>query len=170
HARRPGRRRGDPDDRGPHAERQAPPAPGGVSRAPWPPVRVLHAGHAHHGARLTPDESVADRRGDPRGHLRRPLPLHRLPRDPQGRRSRRADDARSVTGIGGTEPGRTHSTPPTEWAGPAALRWNARRHAERRRVAPRLRPPTEWAGPAAPARKKCPVSQAARTSTVRPRS
>ena len=46
-ARGPGRRCQGHDDRGPGAGRHPAPAAGGVPRASWPAVRLLHARHAH---------------------------------------------------------------------------------------------------------------------------
>ena len=89
-ARRPGRRRGDHDDRGARDERRAAPGAAGVPRPPRPPVRLLHAGHGD-GGRLADRARGGDERGgDPRGARGQPLPLHRLPQH-RRRRAGRGD-------------------------------------------------------------------------------
>ena len=73
------------------------PAAGGLPRGAGAAVRLLHAGHAHDRLRAAAREPVAERGRDPRGHLRQPLPLHRLPGH---RRGRRASPPRASGGRG----------------------------------------------------------------------
>src|SRR5918996_249736 len=81
--RRPRRRHGG----GPRGERDAEPRPGGVRRDGRRAVRVLHARTRRRGGRPPPAHSRSQRRRDPRGALREPLPVHRLREDPRGRAS-----------------------------------------------------------------------------------
>src|SRR5881409_665193 len=82
--RRPGKRQGDHDGRGPGAGRQAPSAPGRLHGGARSPVRLLHARHADDQLRLPQETSGAERRRHPLGHLRQPLPVHRLREHRQG--------------------------------------------------------------------------------------
>ena len=61
--------------------RRAAPRPGGVPRRRRRAVRVLHAGPDRRHRRPARSHAEPDRRPDPRGALRQPLPLHRLPED-----------------------------------------------------------------------------------------
>ena len=83
------RRRRDPHGRGPGRRRRPQPAAGGLPRGAGAAVRVLHAGHADDRARAAAREPGAERAGDPRGHLRQPVPLHGLPGHRRGRPPRR---------------------------------------------------------------------------------
>src|SRR6266446_5663230 len=82
--RRPGERQGDHDGRGPGAGRQAPSAPGRLHGGARSPVRLLHARHTDDQLRLPQETSGAERRRHPLGHLRQPLPVHRLREHRQG--------------------------------------------------------------------------------------
>src|SRR5205814_917386 len=73
---------------------------GGVSRAPRPAVRLLHARHADDRPRLPAHEPLAQRPRDPRGNLRGALSLHRLPGDRQRGAGRRRDAPRRALGRG----------------------------------------------------------------------
>ena len=59
--------------------RQAASAAAGVPRASRPAVRLLHARHADHAARIPARQSGPDRAGGADRDLRQPVPLHRLP-------------------------------------------------------------------------------------------
>src|SRR5262249_33897790 len=76
--------------RGPGVRRRAVRDPAGVPRRGRGPVRLLHAGAAGRRARPHRAPGRAERRGDPRGARRQPVPLHRLRKDhgsgPAGRR------------------------------------------------------------------------------------
>src|SRR5262249_4809268 len=85
---RAGRRRRDHHSRSPAEGRRPPPAAGGVPRAPRAAVWVLHTRHADDCARPAAREAPAERGRDPRGALRRPLSLHRLPWHREGRTGR----------------------------------------------------------------------------------
>src|SRR5205809_7077168 len=82
--RRPGKRQGDHDGRGPGAGRQAPSAPGRLHGGARSPVRLLHARHADDQLRLPQETSGAERGRHPLGHLRQPLPVHSLREHRQG--------------------------------------------------------------------------------------
>ena len=59
--------------------RQAASAAAGVPRASRPAVRLLHARHADHAARIPARQSGPDRAGGADRDLRQSVPLHRLP-------------------------------------------------------------------------------------------
>src|SRR3954470_23866123 len=61
----------------------------GLPRVPRPAVRLLYARVHHHGDRLSRRPPGSDASGGPRGHLRQPLPLHRLRQHRLRRRARR---------------------------------------------------------------------------------
>ena len=68
----------------------------GVHRSPRAPVRLLHAGHAHHPDRVSVRPPGPERgRGAPR-HLRQPVPLHRI----YGNRACRARVRENPAGAG----------------------------------------------------------------------
>ena len=113
------------DRRGPGAaDGKLASAAAGLPRAPRPPVRLLHAGHAADRARrCCATNPEPDRGGDPRGPVRQPLPLHRLPgrsstavpgRRPPRDRRRRPPPAPSASS------GRASSGPRTRASSPAA--------------------------------------------------
>src|SRR5579883_3109984 len=80
-------------------------APGRVLPPPRPSMRILHAGPSHHPRRIPEGLPRSDRGRDPRGDLRKHLPLHRLRQhrrsdDRSGARAaRRRDDAVTVGGF-----------------------------------------------------------------------
>src|SRR3954454_5172817 len=61
----------------------------GLPRVPRPAVRLLYARVHHHRGRLSRRPPGSDASGGPRGHLRQPLPLHRLRQHRLRRRARR---------------------------------------------------------------------------------
>ena len=98
--RRAGRGRRDHDRRRPRRRRPAEPGAGGVPGRARPAVRVLHARLRRFGDGAARPHPCPDRPADPRGPVRQPLPLHRLPGDPPGgppsrRLDAGADDERS---------------------------------------------------------------------------
>ena len=65
--------------------------PGGVYREARPAMRLLHARHAPHGGGVAARQPEPDRAGDPRGHQRKPVPLHGLPQHRARRAARRRE-------------------------------------------------------------------------------
>src|SRR5207249_3373754 len=61
----------------------------GLHAARGAPVRLLHTGDAAHRSCPARDRRAAERGGDQAQPLRQPLPLHRLPGHPRGRRGAR---------------------------------------------------------------------------------
>src|SRR5688572_21351126 len=94
HAGRAGGRRRAHHGGGAREGRRPAPAAGGLPRVPRPAMRLLHAGHAHHRARLAAHLPASDGRGDPRRHLRGAVPLHRLPGHHERRARRERPSAR----------------------------------------------------------------------------
>src|SRR5581483_1798602 len=85
----------DHHDRGDRPARSAPSGPGGLSRAPRPPVRVLHARDGPLRHRAADRQPPADRGGDPRRSGRQPVHVHRLRQHRPGRRGRGRGSARA---------------------------------------------------------------------------
>ena len=90
HVRGAGRGRPDPHHRGHrqpgrHAARPA----GGISRDARPAMRLLHPRHDRPRLSAAAGNPQPHGRRNPHGHLRQPVPLHRLPEHRQGDRVRR---------------------------------------------------------------------------------
>src|SRR3954466_995210 len=88
-ARGAGRRPPGRHGRGPGRRRLAAPRPGGVRRGRCSPVRLLHAGPRRRDRRPPQAHPRPERGRDPRGALRKRLPLHRLREDLRRRPSGR---------------------------------------------------------------------------------
>ncbi len=86
---RAGRRSRGDDHRGSGQGRPTAPDAGVLSRAPRPPVRLLHTGDDHAGHRHPQYQRQPLRGGDPRRTRGQPLPVHRLSQHRQGGRCRR---------------------------------------------------------------------------------
>ena len=78
-----GRRARRRHGRGARRRRSPAPRAGGVRRGGRRPVRLLHAGFRRRRGRPAATRPESDRARDPRGAVREPLPLHRLPEDPR---------------------------------------------------------------------------------------
>ena len=72
--------------------RSTAPAAGRLLGGARPPVRLLHAGDDHGGRDAAAGQPDAVGAGDPRGHLRQFLPLHRLPAHRQRHSARRKQE------------------------------------------------------------------------------
>src|SRR5712691_8163522 len=78
-ARRSGGRARDHDHRGLGDERLAPPGAGGLPRAAWIAMRLLHTRLRHGHGQPAPRDPEPERGGDPARARGQPLPLYRLP-------------------------------------------------------------------------------------------
>src|SRR5581483_4818382 len=105
--RRRGRPRGD-DDRGSRGAARVRTARGRVHAARGAPVRLLHAGDAADGVGAPRHRGARERRVDPPGAGRQPLPLHGLPRDPRGGRGARRSRMTTVARPTRSQIGRSH--------------------------------------------------------------
>ena len=88
------------------ARRRAVAGAGGVPRPARPAVRVLHARLRRVGHRVPARQPRPDRRRDPRGPVRQPLPLHRLPGDHRRRARRGRLGSHAVSGPTAVKPTR----------------------------------------------------------------
>src|SRR3954452_12320054 len=114
----PGRRRPGHDDRGHRLRGRAASGARGLLGAPWPAVRLLHAGDDHGRRRPASQEPGPGRGGRARGAGGKSLPLHGLPQHRQGGHVRRA----GPVVLGGAGMTAVEQPPTQKWVGQSMRR------------------------------------------------